>query len=78
MNFLGHVVRSKKIGHLRITRRNEDRGGGRARERQRVKYLDAILEDLEGDLTANRLIQLARDREGWRRVTANVQDTALW
>ena len=53
-------------------------GGGRARERQRVKYLGAILEDLEGDLTANRLIQLARDREGRRRVTANVQDTALW
>ena len=53
-------------------------GGGRARERQRVKYLDAILEDLEGDFTANQLIQLARDREGWRRVTANVQDTALW
>ena len=76
MNFLGHVIRSKKIGHLCLTGRNEDRGGGRGRDR--VKYLDAILEDLEGDSTANRLIRLARDREDWRRVTANVQDTALW
>ena len=77
MNFLGHVGRSKKIGHLCLTGRNEDRGG-RARGRQRVKYLGAILEDLEGDLTANWLIQPARDREGRRRVTANIQGTALW
>ena len=51
-------------------------GGGRGGDR--VKYLGAILEDLEGDLTANWLIQPARDREGQRRVTANVQDAALW
>ena len=49
----------------------------RARGRQRVKYLDSLKEDLDGDYTPNQIIQAARDRLRWRQMTANVQDTTL-
>ena len=74
MNFLGHILRKEKIEHLCLTGKIE---GRRARGRQRKKYLDSILEDIGENLTANQLIQLARDRLRWRQVIANVQDTAL-
>ena len=74
LNFLGHILRKEKIEHLCLTGKIE---GRRARGRQRKKYLDSILEDIGENLTANQLIQLARDRLRWRQVIANVQDTAL-
>ena len=74
MNFLGHVIRSEKIEHLCLTGRIE---GRRARGRQRVKYLDSLVQDLEEDYTTTQVIQAARDRIRWRQMTANVQDTAL-
>ena len=60
MNFLGHVLRNEKIEHLCLTGMME---GRRARGRQRVKYLDTILEDMGGGMTRNQLLELARDRE---------------
>ena len=74
MNFVGHIIRSEKLEHLCLTGRVE---GRRARGRQRVKYLDSLREDLDGDYTPNQIIQAARDRLRWRQMTANVQDTAL-
>ena len=74
MKFLGHVIRREKIEHLCLTGMIE---GRRSRGRQRKKFLDSILEDIEDDLTAGQLIQMARDRIGWRQVTAQVEDTAL-
>ena len=74
MEFLGHVIRREKIEHLCLTGMIE---GRRSRGRQRKKFLDSILEDIEEDITAGQLIQMARDRIGWRQVTAHVEDTAL-
>ena len=73
MEFLGHVIRREKIEHLCLTGMIE----GRSRGRQRKKFLDSILEDIEEDITAGQLIQMGRDRIGWRQVTAHVEDTAL-
>ena len=73
MNFLGHVLRNEKVEHLCLTGMIE---GRRARGRQRVKYLDSIVEELGGRMTTNQLLQLARDRERWKLVTAHVCDMA--
>ena len=41
------------------------------RGRQKIKYLDVIVEDLEGGMIENQLMHLAGDREVSRRVVAN-------
>ena len=74
MDFLGHVLRREKIEHLCLTGMFE---GRRARGRPRVKYLDTIIEDMGGGMTANEMVQLARDRERWKGLTAHVCDMAL-
>ena len=74
MEFLGHIIRREKLEHLCLTGMIE---GRRARGRQRRKFLDAIMEDLGGDVTVGQLVQTARCREGWRLMTAHVVDTAL-
>ena len=74
MNFVGHVLRKEKLEHLCLTGKVE---GRRSRGRQRIKYLDTIVEEIGGQITKNNLIQLARDRQRWREVTAHVLDTAL-
>ena len=75
MEFLGHVIRREKIEYLCLTGMIE---GRRSRGRQRKKFLDSILENIEEDITAGQLVQMARDRIGWRQVTAHVKDMALW
>ena len=72
LNFLGHILRREKIEHLCLTGKIE---GRRGRGRQRIKLLDTICE--EAQMTRNALIQLARDRLRWRKMTAYVYDTAL-
>ena len=73
MEFLGHVIRREKIEHLCLTGMIE---GRRARGRQRKKFLDSILEDINDNVTAGQLIQMARDRQRWRQMTAHVVDMA--
>ena len=75
LEFLGHVIRREKIEHLCLRGMIE---GRRSRGRQRKKFLDSFLEDIEEDITAGQLIQMARDRIGWGQVTAHVEDMALW
>ena len=67
-------MRSEKLEHLCLTGMME---GRRARGRQRVKYLDTIVEDLEGGMTANQIVTAARDRDRWKLMAAHVYDTAL-
>ena len=74
MEFLGHVIRREKLEHLSLTGMIE---GRRVRGRQRKKFLDSIMEELGENVTTGQLIQMARDRDEWRRVTAHVEDTAL-
>ena len=73
MEFLGHIIRREKIEHLCLTGMIE---GRRSRGRQRKKYLDSILEDMEENITAGQLIQRARDRNRWRQMTAYVENMA--
>ena len=72
MNFLGHIIRLEKIEHLCLTGRIE---GSRAVGRQRVKYLDSLAKDLDGEYTTSQVIQASRNRVRWRQMTANIQDT---
>ena len=74
LNFIGHIIRREKIEHLCLTGRIE---GRRSRGRQRTKYMDSIVKDIERNNTSNELIHLAGDRERWRLVIAHVQDMAL-
>ena len=74
MSFLGHVIRGEKLEHLCLTGMME---GRRARGRQRVKYPDTIVEDLEGGMTANQIVTAARDRDRWKLMTAHVYEMGL-
>ena len=74
MNFLGHTLRRKTNEHLCLTGKIE---GKRARGRQRLKYVQSLLEDIEGNITPVQLIRTAEDRSKWRGMTVNVIDTAL-
>ena len=70
-NFLGHVLRRQTNEHLVITGKIE---GKRARGRQRTKYIQSLLEDIEGNITATQFIQAAQDRTRWKGMTVNVND----
>ena len=74
MSFLGHVIRNEKMEHLCLSGMIE---GRRARGRQRIKYMDTIVEDLGRGMTTNQLLQLARDRERWKQMAAHVEDMTL-
>ena len=71
LDFIGHIIRREQLEHLCLTGRIE---GRRARGRQRMKYMDSIVGDVEGNHSANQLIRWAGNRERWRLVIANVQD----
>ena len=74
MEFLGHLIRGEGMEYRCLTGMIE---GRRARGRQRKKFVDSILEEMEGEMSAVQLIRTGRCREGWRRVTAHVRDKAL-
>ena len=73
MEFLGHIIRREKIEHLCPMGMIK---GRRSRGRQRKKYLDNILDDIDENITAGQLIQRARDRDGWRLMTAHIENMA--
>ena len=72
VNFLGHVLRRQTNEHLVITGKIE---GRRARGRQRTKYIQSLLEEIEGHTTATQFIQAAQDRARWKGMTVNVNDS---
>ena len=74
MEFLGHIIRREKIEHLCPMGMIE---GRRSRGRQKKKYLDSIPDDIDEYITAVQLIQRARDRNRWRRMTAHIGNMAL-
>ena len=75
LSFLGHLIRENSLEGQVLCGRVE---GRRARGRQRIKYLDSEMRDLEGVSGVAELVVLARDRERWRSMVANVNlDTAL-
>ena len=75
LRFLGHVIRENDLERTVVTGRVE---GRRDRGRQRTKYMNSLIQDIDGVTTANQLLQMADDREKWRSMIANVKiDTAL-
>ena len=69
MQFLGHVLREEGLENLCLTGKIE---GRRDRGRQREKYMDGLRRATGGEQTAVELIQMARRREDWKSMIANV------
>ena len=69
LQFLGHVLRLEGLEHLCLTGRIE---GVRARGRQREKFMDGIRRVTGEVKTAPELIQMARERNLWKSMIANV------
>lgn len=75
LEFLGHLLRHDGLEkHVLLGKID----GRRARGRQRIKYVDSLLEDIPDNLRIGGLLQLAQDRERWRSMVAHVRkDMAL-
>ena len=69
MSFLGHIMREDGLENLTVTGRI---AGGRSRGRPRKKYLDRMREIIGGGITAHQLLEMTRDRNRWRSMSANV------
>ena len=69
MSFLGHIIREDGLENLAVTGRIS---GGRSRGRPRKKYLDRMREMIGGGITAHQLLEMTRDRNRWRSMSANV------
>ena len=71
---LGHILRGRRLEKdclLGIVK------GGRARGRQRSKYIDGIKE-LIGCVRVDEVLRQAEDRSAWRSIAANINlDTTL-
>ena len=70
LNFLGHVLRRHKYEHLSLTGKIE---GRRGRGRPRLKFIESLLEDVQGQHRPAEFLQLAENRQRWRSITANVR-----
>ena len=74
LGFLGHVLRREELENLSLTGRID---GQRGRGRPRVKYMDGLRKAIGGRFSTGEIIQMSRDRERWKSMTANVfSDTA--
>ena len=69
LEFLGHVMRQEALENLAITGKIE---GRRSRGRQREKFINGMIREIGGGITAGRLFHLARDRSVWSSMVANV------
>jgi hypothetical protein len=67
-DFFGHIIRKEQIEHIVTTGNISDR---RDRGRQREKILDGLAKCL-GERSITEMINKAKDRNGWRYMTANV------
>ena len=69
MAFFGHVIRADGLENLAVTGRI---AGSRSRGRPRKKYMDGMKEMIGGGVTTQQLLNMTRDREQWRSISANV------
>ena len=67
-NFFGHILRKGQIEHTVIMGKIS---GKKDRGRQREHFLDSLANWL-GERSITEMINKARDRNGWRYMTANV------
>ena len=74
LGFLGHMLRRRGMERNCLLGMVE---GGRARGRQRMKWMDNIKE-LAGCERMSEVLRLAEDRSDWRAIVASINiDTAL-
>lgn len=69
LNFIGHIMRADGLERNCLLGRVE---GTRSRGRQRIKYMDALLEQLGDGRRVVDLVRLADDRTDWRSMVADV------
>ena len=73
IKFLGHVIREDGLEKIFLQGMVH---GKRARGRQRVKYLDSLVQDISENKKPHELMRDAEDRVQWRSMAAHVQDMA--
>lgn len=69
LHFLGHALRAEGLERECLLGKIE---GTRARGRQRIKFMDAILMELGDGRRVVDLVRLADDRQRWRSMVSNV------
>ncbi len=69
LNFVGHILKADGLEKNYLLGRVE---GRRAGGRQRIKYMDALLAQLEDGRRVVDLVRLAEDRAEWRSMVAEV------
>ena len=69
MEFLGHILRAQGLESDCLLARINER---RAKGRQRKKLMDCLLESFSGWYKVAELVHLAKDRQKWRFMIANV------
>ena len=70
LKFLGHIVRENEMEALCLTGKTE---GTRARDRQRLTYMDGLTLATGKKITIGEFLHLAQDRRFFRRMVANVR-----
>ena len=69
LQFLGHILRAQGLeSDCLLTMIN----GRRAKGRQRKKFMDCLMESFSGWYKVAELMHLAKDRQKWRFMIANV------
>ena len=74
LRFLGHTLREDKQEKLALQGKID---GRRARGRQRTRYLDSLIEDINSVNGMSELMRQAEDRGRWRSMIAHVKQDLL-
>ena len=71
LRFLGHIMRREGLEEVVMMGMVK---GRRARGKQREKYMDGLMRAKGKQLKPAQMLQVARDRERWRSMVAEVRE----